>query len=133
MMLALQVENLSKTYAASKLLFGSKSNGVQAIRPLSFSVQSGETLGVVGESGCGKSTLARMLVGLLSPTAGTIKIEGSALNKAKPQARGKLIQYVFQDPAGSLNPRKTVRQIICLLYTSPSPRDATLSRMPSSA
>ena len=111
-MLALKVDNLSKTYAANKLLFANKSNGVQAIRPLSFTVQSGETLGVVGESGCGKSTLARMLVGLLSPTAGTIEIEGSALDKAKPQARGKLIQYVFQDPAGSLNPRKTVRQII---------------------
>ena len=111
-MLALKVDNLSKTYAANKLLFANKSNGVQAIRPLSFTVQSGETLGVVGESGCGKSTLARMLVGLLKPTAGTIEIEGAALDKAKPQARGKLIQYVFQDPAGSLNPRKTVRQII---------------------
>lgn len=136
-MLALKVDNLTKTYAANKLLFANKSTGVQAIRSLSFSVQSGETLGVVGESGCGKSTLARMLVGLLSPTAGTIEIEGSTLDKAKPQARGKLIQYVFQDPAGSLNPRKTVRQIVEAplkrLYHMPkAERDKKISQIFSS-
>jgi peptide/nickel transport system ATP-binding protein len=71
-----------------------------------------ETLGIVGESGCGKSTLARMLVGLLEPTTGTIEIEGAALDNADPAAFGKRIQYVFQDPISSLNPRKTIRQIM---------------------
>jgi len=112
MMLALKVDHLAKTYTTRASLLGSRSAGVHAIRPMSFNVKSGETLGVVGESGCGKSTLARMLVGLLAPTMGTIEIEGQVLNKVKPAERGKLIQYVFQDPGSSLNPRKTIRQIL---------------------
>ena len=67
---------------------------------------------MVGESGCGKSTLARMLVGLLEPSEGRIEIEGSALDTADPAEFGKLIQYVFQDPQSSLNPRKTIRQVM---------------------
>ena len=66
----------------------------------------------MGESGCGKSTLARMLVGLLPPTTGTIELEGAALDTADPALFGKRIQYVFQDPISSLNPRKTIRQIM---------------------
>ena len=109
---ALRVEHLAKTFALKKPLFGSVAPGVRAVRPMSFQVESGETLGVVGESGCGKSTLARMLVGLLEPTEGTIEIEGKALDNADPAEFGKLIQYVFQDPQSSLNPRKTIRQVI---------------------
>jgi oligopeptide/dipeptide ABC transporter ATP-binding protein len=66
----------------------------------------------VGESGCGKSTLARMLVGLLPPSSGHIEIEGEPLDTADPAEFGKKIQYVFQDPISSLNPRKTIRQIM---------------------
>jgi len=79
---------------------------------MSFTVETGETLGVVGESGCGKSTLARMLVCLFDPTECTIEIEGKALDNADPAEFGKLIQYVFQDPQSSLNPRKTIRQVM---------------------
>lgn len=111
-MLALRVQNLSKTFPLKKPLFGAAAPGVRAVRPTSFDVARGETLGVVGESGCGKSTLARMLVGLLDPTEGSIEIEGHALNTADPSEFGKLIQYVFQDPNSSLNPRKTIRQIM---------------------
>jgi peptide/nickel transport system ATP-binding protein len=75
-------------------------------------VQKGETLGIVGESGCGKSTLARMLVGLLEPSSGRIEIEGEPLDNADPAVFGRKIQYVFQDPISSLNPRKTIRQIM---------------------
>ena len=109
-MVALKVQNLAKTFPLKKPLFGPAQPGVRAVRPMSFEVAEGETLGVVGESGCGKSTLARMLVGLLEPSEGSIEIVGSALDNADPAAFGRLIQYVFQDPLSSLNPRKTIRQ-----------------------
>lgn len=82
------------------------------MQPLSLTVEEGETLGIVGESGCGKSTLARMLVGLLPPSSGTIEINGEPLDNANPALFGRKIQYVFQDPISSLNPRKTIQQIM---------------------
>ena len=109
---ALKVTGLSKTFPVSGGLFGRSHPGVRAVRPMSFSVSAGETLGIVGESGCGKSTLARMLVGLVEPSAGEIEIEAKALDNADPAAFGRLIQYVFQDPISSLNPRKSIRQIM---------------------
>ncbi|WP_137700860.1 ABC transporter ATP-binding protein [Marimonas lutisalis] len=134
MMPALKVDNLAKTFPLKKPLFGAAPPGVRAVRPMSFQVETGETLGVVGESGCGKSTLARMLVGLLEPTQGTIEIEGRALDNADPAAFGKLIQYVFQDPLSSLNPRKTIRQVmeapLKRLYHMPKPeRDVRIAEI----
>ncbi len=108
---ALDVKDLTKTFEVGKTLF-SKGQGVQAVRRMSFEVRDGETLGIVGESGCGKSTLARMLVGLLPPSEGAIEIEGKVQDKANPREFGQMIQYVFQDPISSLNPRKTIRQIM---------------------
>ncbi len=109
---ALKTTDLSRTFDVGKRLFGPPRARVHAVNPISLQVQTGETLGIVGESGCGKSTLARMLVGLLPPTSGRIEIEGRALDRADPAAFGRLIQYVFQDPVSSLNPRKTIHQII---------------------
>ena len=109
---ALTLDNLSKTFPVGRSLFGASTGSVKAVHPITLSVKKNETLGIVGESGCGKSTLARMLVGLLPPTTGTIEIEGEALDNADPAEFGKRIQYVFQDPISSLNPRKTIRQII---------------------
>jgi len=109
---ALTLTNLSKSFPVGGSLFGAPKGLVRAVHPVSFTVKTGETLGIVGESGCGKSTLARMLVGLLAPTTGTIEIEGEALDTADPAEFGKRIQYVFQDPISSLNPRKTIRQIM---------------------
>ncbi|EPX85469.1 oligopeptide/dipeptide ABC transporter [Rubellimicrobium thermophilum DSM 16684] len=109
---ALKVEGLSKTFGARAPLLGRARPGVQAVRDVSFAVARGETLGIVGESGSGKSTLARMLAGLLAPTAGCIEIAGTRLGIAKPARSGRLIQYVFQDPAASLNPRRSVRRIL---------------------
>ena len=112
MTLALKLTNLSKTFEVGPRLLLPPKARVQALQPVTLEVAQGETLGIVGESGCGKSTMARMLVGLLEPTSGTIEIEGEPLNTADPAAFGKRIQYVFQDPISSLNPRKTIRQIM---------------------
>ena len=109
---ALKLTNLSKSFAVGKRLFGPPRSHVHAVRPLDLTVERGETLGIVGESGCGKSTFARMLVGLLPTSTGTIEIDGEAIDKADPAAFGRKIQYVFQDPVSSLNPRKTIRQIM---------------------
>ncbi len=109
---ALKLTDLSKTFEVGKSLFGTGKGRVHAVRPVTLTVEKGETLGIVGESGCGKSTLARMLVGLLPVSTGTIEIEGAALDNADPAVFGRKIQYVFQDPISSLNPRKTIRQVM---------------------
>ena len=109
---ALKLTDLSKTFPVGRTLFGASKGSVKAVHPVTLEVQQGETLGIVGESGCGKSTLARMLVGLLDPTTGTIEIDGKRLDNGDPAAFGRRIQYVFQDPISSLNPRKTIRQIM---------------------
>ncbi len=109
---ALKLTSLGKVFPVGKRLFGPPKALVRAVQPLSLTVEEGETLGIVGESGCGKSTLARMLVGLLPPSSGTIEINGEPLDNADPTLFGRKIQYVFQDPISSLNPRKTIRQIM---------------------
>src|SRR6056297_3920509 len=109
---ALRLSDVSKTFPVGRSLLGRAKGSVKAVHPVTLDVQQNETLGIVGESGCGKSTLARMLVGLLEPTTGTIEIGGEALDTADPALFGRKIQYVFQDPISSLNPRKTIRQVM---------------------
>jgi peptide/nickel transport system ATP-binding protein len=109
---ALKTTGLAKTFDIGKPLIGRPRYHVRAVRPVDIEVATGETLGIVGESGCGKSTLARMLVGLEPPSAGAIEIEGRQFDNADPAAFGRMIQYVFQDPISSLNPRKTIRQVM---------------------
>jgi dipeptide transport system ATP-binding protein len=82
-----------------------------AVNGLSFILEAGRTLAVVGESGCGKSTLARMVTLLELPTSGTIAIDGRPADPADAAMR-RTVQMVFQDPYGSLNPRRTVAQIL---------------------
>lgn len=112
---AIQVRDLSKSFGGGRSLFGKKHHEIRAVSSVSLDLARGETLAVVGESGSGKSTLARMLVGLERPTSGSMLIGGkdaAALRRDGPRAFGKTIQYVFQDPVASLNPRKTVREIL---------------------
>jgi peptide/nickel transport system ATP-binding protein len=81
--------------------------GTRAVDRVSFTVRRGETYGLVGESGCGKSTLARLVAGLLTPSAGTIRFEGAEAAGRRPR-----LQMIFQDPFSSLNGRWTVGRII---------------------
>ena len=83
-----------------------------AVKNVSLSIKPGERFGIIGESGCGKSTLARLMVGLYTPDGGLVRLEGSPLQDMPVSDRNRAIQYVFQDPAGSLNPRKTIRKIL---------------------
>ena len=88
---------------------------VRAVDGVSLAVAAGETLGLVGESGCGKSTLANAVVGLVKPTAGTIRVLGEAMENASGKALRAMrarVQMVFQDPVTSLNPRMTIGDAI---------------------
>ncbi|GAA2530066.1 ABC transporter ATP-binding protein [Streptomyces levis] len=87
--------------------FGRGKRAVTAVRDVSLTLRRGETLGIVGESGSGKTTLGRMLVGLLEPTAGSLRFEGRAHTGVNPA-----VQMVFQDPVSSLNPRRSVGESI---------------------
>ncbi len=111
----LQVENLVKHFPVRQGLFGRALGAVQAVQGVSFTLQAGQTLGVVGESGCGKSTLGRLVLRLIEPTAGRIAFNGSdlgTLNAAALLAQRRAMQIIFQDPYSSLNPRMTVGQTL---------------------
>ena len=112
MVSSLEFDKLSKKFPARKGALSLSKFEVTAVNTVSLKIKPGETFGLVGESGCGKSTLAKMLVGLLKPTSGRIIIDGEIFDKSDPKVFGKKIQYVFQDPISSLNPRKTIRQVM---------------------
>ena len=97
------------------IIFDKQIGAVQAVDDVSFTVNRGETLGLVGESGCGKSTLSRTILQLIPPTSGSVKFEGreiTGLNNKQSRALRPDIQMVFQDPYSSLNPRKRIAQIV---------------------
>jgi peptide/nickel transport system ATP-binding protein len=101
-----------RDYAGRRPSLFAARNRLRAVDGVSLQVARGRTLGIVGESGCGKSTLARMMVGLLPPTAGDILIGGQPIAGYRRRELSRRIQMVFQDPLGSLNPRRTVRRIL---------------------
>lgn len=108
----LDVKNLTKFFPIKKGLFGSQEIVVKAVDNVSFSINKGETLGLVGESGCGKTTAGRTIIRLYEPTDGQIVFDGHDITKAPMKPFRKRIQMIFQDPYASLNPRMTVGDII---------------------
>lgn len=111
----LEVRGLVKHFPIRGGLFGGVIDKVHAIDGVSFTVDEGETLGVVGESGCGKSTTGRCILRLIEPTAGTVWFDGlevTAMNRQALRANSRAMQIIFQDPFASLNPRMTVASII---------------------
>lgn len=106
----LTARQLTRHYAVSQGLF-KPSATVQALNGVSFELQAGKTLAVVGESGCGKSTLARALTLIEEPSSGSLQIAGQEVNGASAQTRKQLrrdVQMVFQNPYASLNPRQKI-------------------------
>lgn len=111
----LQVKDLVVSYPAEKNFFGKTTRLFNAVDGVSFIVNKGETLGLVGESGCGKTTLGKAILQLVKPTSGEIILNGADLGMLKPndlRRKRKDLQVVFQDPYGSLNPRITIGQSI---------------------
>jgi len=111
----LEAADLTKHFPVKGGIFGRSRGAVRAVDGISFVVEKGKTLGVVGESGCGKTTTAKLVLGLEEPTAGVLRFEGAdltSLDKAGRRRYRRGIQAVFQDPYASLNPRMRVGDII---------------------
>lgn len=110
----LRIENLSKTFSIAAGMFKPRLK-LKALQDISFSIQQGETLGIVGESGCGKSTLGRCILQLLRPDEGRVLWLGKdlmALDAESMRRKRRDLQIIFQDPQASLNPRMTVGEIV---------------------
>ena len=111
-MALVEVHAVSKSYARRA---GLRSEQQAVVEDVTLSIESGETLGLVGESGSGKTTLARMILGLVQPTSGTVRVDGIDIARATSAELRRVrrqMQPVFQDPYGALNPRMNVLEIV---------------------
>lgn len=110
-----EVEHLSVRYDVGKGVFGRPTGRVHAVEDVSFALNAGETLAIVGESGCGKSTIGKTLLGLVAPVAGEVRFDGQRLSKmtrASMRPVRRNMQMIFQDAFASLNPRMRVGESI---------------------
>jgi len=123
----LEVEGLVKHFVAARSVFGTPTAYVKAVDGVSFTVEAGKTLALVGESGCGKSTTGRLALRLIEPSSGTVRFNGqdlAALSSAALRRARAAAQLIFQDPYSSLNPRMTAGDMLAeplLLHTDLSP------------
>ena len=111
----LQVSSLTKHFRVRRGGLGWATALVRAVDGISFAIDAGATLGLVGESGCGKTTTSRLILGLEAPTAGSISFEGRdvlALDRTAARRYRRSVQAVFQDPYASLDPRMRVGTIV---------------------
>jgi oligopeptide/dipeptide ABC transporter ATP-binding protein len=111
----LEVVNLEKRFRVGRGFLGGSRGEVRAVDGVTFTVERGETLGIVGESGCGKSTTGRLITRLLDPTGGSIVLAGEDISAYGPRRMlpfRKKLQMIFQDPYASLNPRMTAGAIV---------------------
>ncbi len=114
-MTVLEALDVTKHFPARRSMFGGSRGVVRAVDGISFTIESGKTLGVVGESGCGKTTTAKLVLGLEDPSGGEMRFEGKDLRTMDATGRGhyrKSVQAVFQDPYASLNPRMRIDAIV---------------------
>ncbi|MBU0462620.1 MAG: ABC transporter ATP-binding protein [Proteobacteria bacterium] len=114
-MAILEVKNLKKYFPVTGGVFLRRTGWVYALDGVSFSLNKGETQGIVGESGCGKTTLGRCLMGLYEPSEGQVIIKNQNVSRLNSQQRKKLalnLQMIFQDPFESLDPRQTIKEIL---------------------
>ncbi len=119
-MAILEVENLKKYFPVFGGIFLRRKGFVYAVDDVSFTVERGETLGLVGESGCGKSTLGRCITGLYEKTGGQVRFNGEeifSLNPKQQKKRRLKMQMILQDPYESLDSRQTVKEILREKYT----------------
>jgi oligopeptide/dipeptide ABC transporter ATP-binding protein len=111
----LSVQNLKKYFPIHRGVFSRVAAFVKAVDDISFSIDKGQTFGLVGESGCGKTTAGRAVLRLIEPDAGTIQFDGIdliSLGKQDLRRKRRDMQLIFQDPYASLNPRMTIRSIV---------------------
>jgi ABC-type glutathione transport system ATPase component len=107
-MTLLEGQTLSKTYPIEGGVLRQRVGSVQALKNVSFQIQKGETLALVGGSGCGKSTLAKIIAGLIPADAGTLRWEGQPIEHWSRLERARRMQMIFQDPFASLNPKLSI-------------------------
>jgi len=121
----LVTRDVSRTFHVGAGIFRRK-QVLTAVNSVSLDVQKGDVLALVGESGCGKSTLALMLLGLLEPNRGEILLKGQPVSEVPKLELARHVQPIFQDPYSSLNPRKTIGDIISLPLRVHDIGDATV-------
>ena len=128
----LEVDHLKLLFPIRKGIFITKQVGaVHAVDDISFTLNEGETLGLVGESGCGKTTLSRTILRLREPTGGAVRFRGDDVTHASRKQLMPLrhqVQMVFQDPYASLNPRKRVGQIVGMALKRAGENESTIEK-----